>query len=298
MKKKKFFNLKLVIPEKERCEEDINRRRNKLRQVFADDEKSSLLELEKRIIEMKTEEKQKTKWQREKEEKEQLKNQQLEVSTKRIQQYLERSAEARENFWKQSTKDTKCCNLIQIKEKAAKMENEKQMDGIWRKMVLDAAEQKKLEEEEKANRVVQLKLQTAKNLKEQIEEKMEKQRKELEEKEAERKRLQELMESEKNETLQEMQKKQAERKKLRAELEHELELARTRIAENKAEQAAVDQMFASSGDPDAVRNERMKFKMSSQALHAELLAYMQSLKVNKNILRNVKIKIIVRVFDL
>ncbi|XP_076228619.1 cilia- and flagella-associated protein 53 [Nomia melanderi] len=258
-------------------EDTVNERRQKLREVLLREQMSLTREVvdqaqhgdDARMDEMR-------------ERTEQLRKQQEEqrlalVAAKRMQQYLARCPEIREQMAKKYTVEVKESNLIQMAENEAKRRENEEIEKLWHNLMLRDVEAKKEREVEEAKTRCLGGREVVMTLEKQIAGKLalEEQKKQIQEEDREYVAC--LKEEMRKEELERLENERRKRDALKKELQGQVLGAKRRLAEKARREAEMDRLRDTLAAAELAK-EKSKIKESSVVLRRELLAYLQYLE--------------------
>ncbi|XP_066598938.1 cilia- and flagella-associated protein 53-like [Prorops nasuta] len=257
----------------ESCEEELRKRREKLRRLILDEEESLIREIvEKAQIsdEIRMEENLKR---NEHSREEQRKREMALVSAKRVQQYLNRCPEVRETRSRKLTIDAKHSNLAQIAGNEARRQSDRELDSFWHELMLREVEAKKNREAEEARLRAEQERSNVSTLKSQISGKLSLEGERRAVQEEEKKNLEELWERMRQEARAKRERERLKRRKLRMELEEQIIRAQKELLERAEREKEADRML-NERLTEELREERRKELEAAAELRERVLAYL------------------------
>ncbi|XP_050446787.1 uncharacterized protein LOC126849199 [Cataglyphis hispanica] len=276
-------------------EENLQKRREKLRDLILSEEMNLTREIEEearrgedaRLEEMRarTEELRK----RHEEEHEAV------VAAKRMQQYLLAYPDIKQKLWKERAIDAKLCNVAQMADNETRRSAEKELDDLWHQLMMKELEAKKSEEAEKCKKRALANRETALVLTKQAEDKLmlEEGTKRAEQDER-REHLKRLWEEVRQAELQNLEAEKQKRERLKRELEEQILTTKRFLVERARKEAMIDCEFNSLVEDDLAR-EKASAQRDTAALRKELLAYLKYVEDlrQEEIKRNLEVEAII-----
>ncbi|KAI4492551.1 hypothetical protein M0804_002342 [Polistes exclamans] len=258
-------------------EESINVRRDKLRDLISKEE----MELTREIVEQ-AQHGDDFRMEEMREETERLKKQQEEerlalLAGKRIQQYIERCPELREQLTKRFAKDAKNCNLVQMADNEAKRRAENELEELWHELMLREIKAKEDREIEEAKKRFHLERDALTTLAKQVAGKLALEEEEKRVRKEEREYLEQLWDNVRKEETKRLETERKKREALKKELEEQASRAKRILMERAKEETKIDETLNDLAK-DELKREKQAEKESSIALREELLAYLKYLE--------------------
>nr|XP_012225495.1 PREDICTED: trichoplein keratin filament-binding protein-like [Linepithema humile] len=217
------------------------------------------------------------------------------VAAKRMQQYLASYPDVKQELSKRCAIDAKQCNLAQMADNEARRLAEKELDGLWRKVMLKELEMMKHREAEESERRVLARRETVSALAQQVADRLalEEERKRMEKSEQEH--LERLWEDVRQAELRNLETERQKREILKREFEEQILLAKRRLAERAREEAEADRAYKAMAEEE-LAEEKARAKGNTAALRMELLAYLKYLEDlrREEVKRQLEVEAIVR----
>lgn len=258
-------------------EESVNVRREKLRDLISREER----ELTREMVE-RAQHGEDTRMEEMREETERLRRQQEEhrmalLASKRMQQYIARCPEVRNELTRRSTKDVKTCNLVQMAENKARRVHEDELERLWHELMLREVKAKEDREIEEARKRLHLKEESLRTLAKQVAGKLASEEEVRRVKKEERDYLEELWENVRKEERMKLDTEKKKRESLRRELEEQATRAKRILVERAREEVRIDEALNDLAKEELER-EKAAIKETSAVLRRELLAYLKYLE--------------------
>ncbi|XP_043686600.1 trichohyalin-like [Vespula pensylvanica] len=258
-------------------EESVNVRREKLRDLILREE----TQLTREIVEQ-AQHGEDTRMEEMREETERLRKQQEEhrlalLASKRMQQYIARCPEVRNELMKRNTKEAKICNLVQMAENKAKRQLDDELERLWHELMLREVKAKEDREVEEAKKRLHLKRESLRVLAKQVAGKLASEEEVKRVKKEEREYLEGLWENVRKEERMKLDTEKKKREALRKELEEQATRAKRILVERAREEIRIDEALNDLAKEE-LEKEKAAIKETSMVLRRELLAYLKYLE--------------------
>ncbi|XP_043460990.1 golgin subfamily A member 6-like protein 7 [Leptopilina heterotoma] len=257
---------------------DLNRRREKLRNLLLREEEALTEEIMKNAEETRENYQENLKTQiedsRVREENARLSF----IKSKRYQQFLDMCPEAKDYFTKKTIKNIKYCNLMQIADNNARKNEEKILESMWHEQMLNNVKEIKLRENEEAKKREIAILDLEASLRKQIAGKealMSEERRRVKKEQCEY--VRKNCEEHQKEEASRFELKKNKKNELKRDLKDQLKMARMCQAERVSKEAAMERTFQDLIEKELAMAKREE-KLLSNDLRKEQLAYLKSVQ--------------------
>ncbi|XP_012529492.3 trichoplein keratin filament-binding protein [Monomorium pharaonis] len=277
-------------------EENLQARREKLRDLVSSEEADLMKEIEEvtRWDECARFEKQFAKMEELRKQHEQ--EHETMVAAKQKQRFLMSCPDIKQELSRRATIDAKRCNVEQMADNEARRLAEKELDAVWYEIMLrenGTKGHKEMEESERRRTLAQQ--ETVSALAKQVADKLTLEDEKKVEKRDEQEHLDRLCEDMRQAELRNLEMERQKREKLKEELEEQILTTKKFLAERAREEAMVDRAFGKLAEEELAK-EKARVKQDTAILRAELDSYLKYLKdlQQEEVKRNLEMEAIVR----
>ncbi|XP_020284297.1 vicilin-like seed storage protein At2g18540 isoform X2 [Pseudomyrmex gracilis] len=281
-------------PDLSAYEENLQIRREKLRNLLLNEEASLIREIEEKSRQSDDIRRREMDARAQELKNQQEKEQEALVAAKRRLQQISHS-DIKQELSKRYAIDAKRCNVAQMADKEVKKLAEKELDAMCHKMMLKELETKERKEAEEAKRRTLAQRETMSTLAKQVADKLalEDERKRIIK--SEREQLKQLQEDVRQAELKNLEAERQKREKLKKEFQEHILTTRKYLAERAQEEAKMDRVFKTMAEEELAK-EKARTKKNPAALRAESSAYFKYLEElrKEEARRNLEMEAIIR----
>uniref|UniRef100_A0A6V7LBW9 Trichohyalin-plectin-homology domain-containing protein n=1 Tax=Bracon brevicornis TaxID=1563983 RepID=A0A6V7LBW9_9HYME len=258
-------------------EEDINIRRERLRDMLLREDAELMREVVNQIHNSEEAKRVQMRIAAEEKKIEEERNRRCFITNKKRQQHFENCPETRVRISRDITRGVKYSNLIQMLENEEKRQAERKLDELWYKIMLKENETQRIRDDEAKCKREMMSKETGLILEQQIAGRSSSVGQVQRLREQERLELERLWNEVRAEEVRKLAQEREKRERLRRDLEEQLMSAKRRMAEQHRQQADVERMLKVVNE-EGLKKEREAIINNKESLRKEVMAYMKNLE--------------------